>query len=251
MLVAVGLLAWAALLLGACGGDGDSNPASANVCTESQPVLTPAAAPNLFLNPGFEEGAQPWCSLDSEAWGKPFSVSQARARSGSSSALLELRSEDGGTTKVYGVVQELSPSQFPELLSGYYYVDRWEKGTPKQYLQFVVIVDGADNIPREVVEIAANNHQIRYLLAGAESQPTFIGNSRYVFLSREEPETGEWVYFERNIAEDFLELWGDVPAGFEKLRILFEVRWDDRSPSDGPSAADVYYDDLYLSPAGP
>ena len=41
-------------------------------------------------------------------------------------------------------------------------------------------------------------------------------------------------------------VWGEVPRGVTKLRILFEVRWDDRSADAAPSRADVYFDDLYV-----
>ncbi len=233
------LLAAVALALSSCGGDGAVGP-------ELTPSQRPAGG-NLFANPSFEEGVEPWISLTTAAWGKPFSVSQMQARGGANSALLELRSEEGGAARVYGVVHEIEPEEFPEVLSGYYYVDRWERGTPKQYLQFVVIVFEASNIPRGAG--VATNHQIRYILAGAERQPIQIGNARFVMVGTGEPEQGRWVYFERNIRQDFQELWGAVPEGFAKLRILFEVRWDDRQPSDDPSAADVYYDDLYIGSA--
>ena len=234
------LLAAAALALAACGGDGQLSP-----------ELTPSDRPpraNLFANPGLEDGPEPWISLRTEAWGKPFSVSPEQAQSGANSALLELRSGEGGTARVYGLVQEVAPDELPELLSGYYYVERWEQGTPIQYLQAVVIVWRAANIPPEVA--VATNHQIRYILGGVESPPIRIGNARFVMVETGPPEQGGWVYFELNLRQDFQELWGAVPEGFEKLRILFEVRWDDRQPSDAPSAADVYYDDLYLGPAG-
>lgn len=203
---------------------------------------------NLFANGGFEEGGQPWFSLDSEAWGRPFTVSTVQARSGAGSALLELRSEDGGPARVYGVVQEVTPGTFPDVLSGAYYVGRWEQGTPKQYLQFVVIVWGADNAPPDVAGV--ENYQIRYVLGGVDAPPLAIANAKYVMLGTGAPATGRWVPFERNIRQDFEELWGAAPEGFDSLRVLFEVRWDDRSAPDGPSAADVYYDDLYLGSAG-
>jgi hypothetical protein len=111
------------------------------------------------------------------------------------------RSEDGGATRVYGVVQELGPGELPETLSGYYYVENWEQGTPKQYLQFVVIVTAATNIPQQVVDLNANNHQVRYILAGVDSQPTDIANSRYVMVSTEQPAVGRWVRFERNVRQ--------------------------------------------------
>ena len=209
-----------------------------------EPDISRSAEVNLFSNPSFEEGAAPWLSLETAAWGTPFSVSTARAISGASSALLELRSSDegAGPARVYGIVQEITPEAFPELLSGYYYVESWEKGTPRQYLQFVVIVFDAENTP----DAAISNHQLRYPLAGIEEPPFEIGNAKYVFLGTEEPEVGRWVYFERNVRADFEELWGAVPEGFSKLRILFEVRWDGRQPQDAPSSADVYYDDLYV-----
>jgi hypothetical protein len=224
------LLALAALVLTACGGDEGA-----------------AGDGNVFANPGFEEGREPWFSIDSPAWGPPFELSTDRARSGASSALLELRSEQGGPARVYGVVQEVAPDELPETISGSYFVDRWEQGTPKQYLQFVVIVWGAANAPREVAQVG--NHQIRYVLAGVDEPPIEVSNARFVMAGSGAPRRGEWVSFERNLREDFERLWGSVPEGFESVRVLFEVRWDGREPEDAPSAADVYYDDLYLGPA--
>jgi hypothetical protein len=246
------LVAAAALVLSSCGGDGsvpptpdDETPPATSV--RETPTNADGSLSPGFLNPSFEDGPEPWLSLTTAAWGRPFSVSQNQAHGGAHSALLELRSEEGGTVRVYGVVQEIAPKEFPELLSGYYYVDRWEQGTPKQYLQFVVIVWEASNRPPEIATVP--NHQIRYILAGVDSPPIEIGNARFVMVGTGQPEQGQWVYFERNIREDFERLWGAVPEGFTKIRILFETRWDDREPSDGPSAADVYYDDLYVGPA--
>jgi len=38
------------------------------------------------------------------------------------------------------------------------------------------------------------------------------------------------------------------PEGFSKIRVLFEVRFDDKE-AGAPAAAEVYYDDLYMGPA--
>lgn len=232
------------LVIASCAGDGQ-RAGCAN------PVQTPAAPQqqNLFLNPSFEQGRDPWISLETAAWGRPFSATDRAAHSGSNSALLELRSdeEEAGSVRVYGVVYEMKPEEFPELISGYYCVERWDQGTPRQYLQFVVIALAAENIPEEVA--SSTNHQMRYILAGVDSQPTFISNARYVMIARGQPKLGEWVRFERNVRDDFEALWSDVPKGYAGLRVFFEVRWDDRQPSDGVSAADVYYDDLYFGPA--
>jgi hypothetical protein len=70
-----------------------------------------------------------------------------------------------------------------------------------------------------------------------------------VFISKDEPVTGQWVYFERNIRDDFEQLWGAVPTSFETIRILFETRYDDKASGSGEAKADVFYDDLYVGPA--
>lgn len=229
------------------GSDGDGGATSEpKTCGPPSAPVVPSAG-SLFANPSFEQGSEPWISLDTQAWGPPFQVSDGQSVEGSHSAALSLRSDDGGSARIYGVVQEISPDEFPQTLSGYYCVARWEKGTSRQYLQFVVIVFDAANLPAEIGG-QANNYQIRYLLAGAAEQPTNISNARYVFVTQEEPVVGRWVHFERNVREDFVQLWGEAPRDFSQLRILFETRWDDRSSSDGPSAADVFYDNLYLGP---
>ena len=48
---------------------------------------------------------------------------------------------------------------------------------------------------------------------------------------------------------DFEKLWETVPQGFDKIRVMFEVRCDNKRAGEGPVHADVYYDDLYWGPA--
>lgn len=204
-------------------------------------ITTPDPQSNLFGNAGFEDGRDPWFSL------KPpdFILADDEAHSASHSALLQMRDTvDASGARVYYLVQEIQTGNFPELLSGYYRVENWKKATAKQYLQFVVIAFDVKNLPE-----AFPNHQIRYPLAGIAAQPFPIGNAKFVFVSKDEPVQGEWVRFERNIKEDFERLWGAAPEGFSKLRILFEVRYDDKMAGDGAPEADVYYDDLYIGPA--
>lgn len=193
---------------------------------------------NLFGNPSFEEGRDPWFSL------KPpdFRLSNDIDHSGGHSAYLPLEAtEEEVNEKIIYLVQEVEPEEFPQMISGFYRVENWNKGTEKQYLQFVVIAFGVDNLPGDYA-----NHQIRYLLAGIDEPPFAIANAQFVFLSEEDPVEGEWVEFERNLAADFRELWGDEPEGFDKIRVLFEVRYDDKLAGEGPLGADVYYDDLYM-----
>jgi hypothetical protein len=207
--------------------------------------VPPEGQANLFHNPDFELGEDPWCSLHPEQV-SPFEVSQDFAQSGESSALLRMRvpAEEVGEAKVFYLVQEVTPEEFPELISGYYRVENWSKGTPKQYLQFVVIAFDVTNLTA-----GYPNYQMRYPLAGISEEPFAIANAFFVFLGKEEPRTGEWVYFERNIKEDFEQFWGVAPEGFSKLRILFEVRYDDKQAGPAPAEADVYYDSLYMGPA--
>lgn len=233
-IVGLGLM----LVAAACGGSSEPLQAAAPCGDGPQP---PPPTDNVFANPSFEDGSGPWCFLKPPA----FIVSEDVAHSGSTSARLPLRadeSEEGN--KIAYLVQEIKVEEFPEVLSGYYRVENWNKGTEKQYLQFVVIVWGADNAPS-----GFQNHQIRYLLAGIDSPPFAIANAQFVFVSREDPPVDEWIPFERNVAEDFENLWGAVPQGFEYIRVLFEVRYDDKAVGEGPLGADVYYDDLYLGPA--
>lgn len=223
-------LAAIAMLAAACGG-GEGGLA----------MVTPVPEANVFANPSFEEGRDPWFSL------KPpdFTLAQGTAHTGEHSALLELRAspEDEGA-KVYYLVQEVTPSRFPDIISGYYRVDRWIRGTRFQYLQFVVIAIGADNMPG-----GYPNHQIRYILAGIDQPPFKIANGRFVFLNTKDPPLNQWVPFQVRVREDFLDLWGAVPRGYEKIRVLFEVRYDNKARGEGPGEADVYYDDLYFGPA--
>jgi len=243
------LFAWAV----ACDGDEGPSveptatlaPFETPVATDCVPQAPPEGQANVFHNPGFESGRDPWCSLHLGEVA-PFEVSQDLPHSGESSAYLKMRvpAEEEGNAKVFYLVQEVTPEQFPELISGYYRVEHWTKGTPKQYLQFVVIAFDVTNLT-----VGYPNYQMRYPLAGISEEPFQIANAFFVFLTKEEPRTGEWVYFERNIKDDFLQFWGTVPEGFSKLRVLFEVRYDDKAPGPSPAEADVYYDDLYMGPA--
>ena len=256
----LGLVAAFLVVAPACGGGGES-PSASPTPGASPPATGAAASPtppamstveggetpqpasgNLFGNPGFEDADKgPWFSLKLPQ----FEVSQEQAHTGRASAFLKLReTEQASGGKALSLVQEPTPAAFPEFISGYYRVDNWQKGTPKQYLEMVVIAVGATNMAQPYP-----NHQIRYLLAGVSAEPLTVGNGFFVFVSKEEPVQGQWVYFERNIKEDFAQLWQAVPEGYSNLRIIFEVRYDDKQAGGGRPEADVYFDDLYLGSA--
>jgi hypothetical protein len=89
------------------------------------------------------------------------------------------------------------------------------------------------------------NYQIRFYLAGLDEPPFLLRNARVAFVGRGGPELGRWTYFEIPLRAEFERLWGVVPSGYEKLRVLFEARWDGRPPGSRVEA-DVAFDDLFL-----
>jgi len=195
---------------------------------------------NLFINPGFEDGDEPWFTINEDTG---FTVTDELAHTGANSARLRMDDpvEASGVGGVHYLVQEVSPAELPEVVEGFYRVENWQRGTALQYLQFVVIAFAPDNFPD-----SASNFQLRYILAGLDSPPFNIANAQFVFVNGEEPVEGEWLPFSLNIRDDFQRLWNAVPEDFENLRLLFEVRWDDKQAGDGAPRADVYYDDLFL-----
>ena len=202
-----------------------------------------SAPDETVINPGFEDGKTGWTALvDSDGWEPDFDISEDIAHNGERSALLAMRvPPQGGDVRIFGVTQEVTPATMPEELSGFYYVEDWQRATAKQYLQAVVIVFNAENRPFP----QATNHQVRYILSGITEPPFEIDNARYVFAGPGEPEHGAWVPFTFPVADDFARLWGEAPVNFEKVRLLFEVRYDGRTDEQQPSA-NVYYDDLHF-----
>src|SRR3989304_4168609 len=115
-LVRVAWVLWPLLLLLSCTGDSDSGG--------SEPER-----PAQIANGSFEDGRDPWFSL------KPpqFILSKDVAHSGEHSALLQMRADAADEkTKVFYLVQEIQPKEFPAVISGSYRVDHWIRGTEKQ-----------------------------------------------------------------------------------------------------------------------
>lgn len=208
-----------------------------------------------FANPGFEEDLTRPCVSDTlDCWfalnPPEFIVSDRTANSGVNSALLAMRQTTASReAEIHYLVQEVAPNELPEVISGNYFVENWVKGTDLQYLQFVVIVfGGGDDLAPCPGGGACSNYQIRYLLAGIDREPFGIANAKFVFITDLAPVEGEWIHFERNLRQDFIDLWGGLPSDFTKIRVLFEVRYDGKTPTEGPLEADVFYDDLYMGP---
>lgn len=208
-------------------------------------VIAPEPDDNLLKNPSFEDDSAWWSfhERSPEIWGD-FTLTDALARTGRRSARLDLEArETDGPVRVYGVVQEVSPGRCPEYISGWYRVEGWSRGTRKQYLQIVAIVWNPTAFPEG---LRAGNYQVACTLAGVEEAPLArVANRRFIVTGPAEPDTGEWVFFELELARAFEQQWGIRPEGFESLRIFFEVRYDDRGPEERPRAT-VFYDDVYL-----
>jgi hypothetical protein len=180
-----------------------------------------------------------------------FAIAEGIAHSGTQSAHLSLASAgyDGGE-RVYGAIQEVTGvHRLPRRLAGWYRVERWVQGTEKQYLQAVVVVWGTRNAVSAVSKSAPL--QVAYVFGGINSPPFHIENRRFFLPRTRTVEQGRWIRFERDLHEDFLNMWGLVPEGRLRVRVLFEVRFDDHRPGEDGAAADVYYDDLYLGDAPP
>lgn len=197
-------------------------------------------AGSMFDNPGLEDGEDAWEVLD----GPGFQRVTDQARSGEASALVQLKAaaEDSGTGRSH-LLQDLEADDFPQALSGFFRVENWTKGTEAQFVQVSVIVFSATNLGQEFP-----NHQIHYILTGSAPDPSPDTNIRNVRLGDEEPIQNQWIRFQADLSKDFTDLWGAEPDGFELIRVIFEVRYDDKEEGSTPPRADVYFDDLYVGP---
>jgi hypothetical protein len=264
----------AALILGvavvACGGDDDdggSDPTgtegaspgatgeptgtSAAASETGEPQATGAAEENALLNPGFEEddvAGGGWEQVGASV----FEITDEQAASGSRSLHLSMRDDTSSQpAKSYAVGQRLGTSTTPELLQAAYRVENWVKGTAKQYIvATVIVIGGTGGFPPCPDGNLCPNYQIRYILGGVAEEPLETENARYVFVSKDEPVQGEWVRFQRNLRNDFEDIYGHIPEAYEEMRLIFELRYDDRAASEGPLEGDLYIDDVYAGPAG-
>jgi len=209
---------------------------------------------NLLENPGFEAGEAGWTyPVESPYWGN-FEVVESPVHSGRRAAHLRLRAGPEDRTNavwIEGVMQEPMPGRFPDVVGGFYRVEKWEKGDESTalYLQAVAIVftPDAEKIvaPGNPAAAGLGNYQLRAYLAGLDEPPFLLANAKVAFVGKGAPEPGRWTYFEIPLREEFLRQWGAVPSGYQKIRVLFEARWDNRPPGS-QIAADAYFDDLFL-----
>ncbi|MBD3220894.1 hypothetical protein GF314_06590 [bacterium] len=196
---------------------------------------------NLLANPGFETGKEPWFSMTTDVWVPDFELSQGVAHAGEAAALLRVDADqDTPPTQIWGVSQFVNPEAFPTRLAGWYRVDDWVAGDANQYVQAVMIVWGPSPDGEH------GNHQIRYLLGGADEPPFHMPNARYVGVGTELPPAGEWASFEFAPAADFQRIWGRIPTEYDRIQVFFEARFDRRQDRQDPVGGRVYFDDLYV-----
>ncbi len=194
---------------------------------------------NLLENAGFEDGEDPWFILGQSGFER--SVEIAYSGEASSHLQLDTIAEASGNDRS-NLVQDVEAEEFPETISGVYRIEDWTEGAPVQFVQVAAIVFNANNLEGEFP-----NHQVHYILAGTASDPGPETNIRNVQLG-DELTLNQWVRFQADLSQDFSELWGAVPEGFELIRLVFEVRFEDKEPGSAPVQADVFFDDLYLGP---
>ena len=208
--ISASVITLSALMLG-CGAFDDSPPL---------PTPTPSAA-NLLVDAGFEGLAPAWTVFPPA---NAHEISTATAHGGASSLALHATA----AVPALAASQGLNPSAFPEFISGYYRVDDDPDGA---VLQFVVKATGG--APDEVREV-------RFVIAGADTEPEQSPTARYVFLSRDRPSIGEWMYFGYPIALAFEGRTGSIPQPWTSIDVTLEVR------TTGDDDVTVYYDDMYV-----
>src|SRR5262249_37352064 len=124
---------------------------------------------NLFKNPSFEEGKEPWSTRkDSSSW-HDFEISRIRAHRGKHSALLHLVNEDPKLplARIWGVIQDPKIQKIPGKLNFWYRVENWHATSEKQYIQAVAMVESDQVIPGT----KDNTLQLRYVLGGSKEPP--------------------------------------------------------------------------------
>jgi len=204
-----------------------------------------AEPPNLLVNPSFEEGRKGWDWREASPSWHNFEISKGRSHRGRHSARLHLVSNELRAPRIWGIVQSLPLQSLPGTLDLWYRVEHWQQPVVRQYIQVVVMVHGDPYFsgPDDALR------QVRYIIGGLEAPPySDVTNTKYRMVGPKVPRQGVWTRFTTNVAEDFRQAWGTLPAKFSKIEVFFEVRYDDPIPAGKVASADVYWDDFFLTP---
>jgi len=186
---------------------------------EEEAFATPdPPPPNVLVNGGFEFGAGAWAGLP------PPQATRAVAYAGA--AALELRTDEEAAAA--GATQAMMPAEFPQFVSGFYRVESWPDDGPA-LLSFTITVTGADGAL----------DRIRFVLGASEQASATVQVSDTVFLNRDRPERGRWMYFGYPLWEAWIAWRGQIPVAWQSIDISVIV--------EGPGIV-AQFDELYAGP---
>lgn len=209
------------------------------------PLAGQAETPNLLINPSFEEGRKGWDWREASPSWHNFEISRGRSHRGKHSARLHLVSNGLRAPRIWGIVQSPPLQSLPGTLDLWFRVEHWRQPVARQYIQVVVMVHGEPYFggPGDSLR------QVRYILGGLDVPPyQAVTNTKYRVVGPRVPKQGVWTRFTTDVAEDFRQAWGQLPARFSKVEVFFEVRYDDPIPAGKVASADVYWDEITLRP---
>ncbi len=218
----------------------------------SLPILTSHAEQgknqqNLFRNPSFENGKEPWFALDSpdKPYWKDFEVSKRAARDGDFSAMLTVDNNGyTGSTQISGIIQDFTSLEaIPEELSGSFLIKQWSDYN-KLYAQVVVILFDVKDYPKSLS--LGWPVQIAFVLSDMKTPPFKILNRKFDFTAAKAVQPNHWVDFRFRLRDAFKQHWGVVPKHFSKMRVLFEIRFDGLQPTTQSDRAAAHFDKLFL-----
>lgn len=245
----------ALLALAACGEtDPATTPASeaSQRAPQASPEPAAPAAPepaslagSLLANGDFETGRAPWFSYDKRYMGT-FGVTQGAPTIGARSAVLTL--DEAGAVRdgmrLTSCAQDLPVTTLPATLAGRYYIETWEPGDARPWIEVCIAVERLDALPAR-----KGYTQMGYPLAGV-IEPTFkLANRRNVGPGTNEVVTGRWIDFELPVQAAFAEHWNLQSDECKAIRVWCTTRvhaYD--AEARPPFAVKVRFDDLRLLP---
>jgi hypothetical protein len=182
---------------------------------------TPGHA-NAVQAAGFEDAAGAWRASD----GAGFRISDDFPHGGARSAALA-REGPG----IVSISQQIDVAPFPEYVSGFYRLDRWNPASGARVVEFVVTVRSAD------FPDGFGPHSMHFLIGGLDAAPANpLPGVAYVFLSRAAPQTGDWRYFGYPVALAFERAFGKAPTRWGSIELTLSAE---------PGDATVQFDDIY------
>jgi len=208
------------------------------------PPALPTGSPshsNVLVNGGFEAGADGWAPVLAEAAG-PVDVVDGSGHGGRRSLALRLSGNGtAGTGRTIGATQTVNTEAFPEMVSGFYRVDRWQPNAASQNVRFVVSVRGGD------FGDGLGVHVVRFIVAGSDAAAALLPGVAQTYLSRAAP-LRRWTYFGYPVKQAFADRFGKAPTRWDAMEISVEAGYDGETGGGPGAAAEVSFDDVYAGP---